>query len=71
MDQYLRGLGRRMMAESARRSLERGLHSIVLFAELSDPTLVFYERMGGERLVDDGGQFSGAYAWRDVRVRTA
>lgn len=62
------GLGRRMMAESARRFLERGLHSFVLFAELSNPTLGFYERMGGERLLDDRGQFTGAYAWRDVRA---
>jgi hypothetical protein len=23
--------------------------------------------MGGERLLNDRGQFDGAYAWRDVR----
>lgn len=61
------GLGRRMMAETARRFLERGIHSFVLFAELSNPTLGFYDRMGGERLRDDRGQFSGAYAWRNVK----
>jgi ribosomal protein S18 acetylase RimI-like enzyme len=62
------GLGRRMMAETARRFLERGIHSFVLFAELSNPTLGFYDRMGGERLRDDRGQFTGAYGWRDVRA---
>jgi ribosomal protein S18 acetylase RimI-like enzyme len=62
------GLGRRMMAETARRFLERGIHSFVLFAELSNPTLGFYDRMGGERLLDDRGHFSGAYGWRDVRT---
>jgi ribosomal protein S18 acetylase RimI-like enzyme len=62
------GLGRRMMAETARRFLERGIHSFVLFAELSNPTLGFYDRMEGERLRDDRGQFSGAYGWRDVRT---
>jgi ribosomal protein S18 acetylase RimI-like enzyme len=62
------GLGRRMMAESARRFLERGIHSFILFAELSNPTLGFYDRMGGERLLDDRGQFAGAYGWRDVRT---
>lgn len=62
------GLGRRMMAETAQRFLERGIHSFILFAELSNPTLGFYDRMGGERLLDDRGQFSGAYAWRDVRT---
>jgi len=60
------GLGRRMMTETARRFAERGIHSFILFAELSNPTLGFYDRMGGERLLDDRGQFSGAYGWRDV-----
>ena len=62
------GLGRRMMAETARRLLERGIDSLILFAELSNPTLGFYDRMGGERLIDERGQFGGAYACRDVRT---
>jgi ribosomal protein S18 acetylase RimI-like enzyme len=62
------GLGRRMMAETARRFLERDIRSFILFAELSNPTLGFYDRMGGERLLDDRGQFGGAYGWRDVRT---
>ena len=61
------GVGRRMMEETARRFLERGMHSFNLFAELSNPTLGFYDRMGGERLLDDRGQFGGAYGWRDVK----
>jgi GNAT superfamily N-acetyltransferase len=60
------GIGRRMMAETARRFLDRGIHSCILFAELSNPTLGFYDRMGGERQIDDRGQFGGAYGWRDV-----
>jgi GNAT superfamily N-acetyltransferase len=62
------GLGRRMMAETARRFLDRGIRSFTLFAELSNPTLGFYDHMGGERLIDDRGKFDGAYAWRDVRT---
>lgn len=62
------GLGRRMMEETARRFLARGIHSFNLFAELSNPTLGFYDRMGGERLLNDKGQFDGAYGWRDVRT---
>jgi ribosomal protein S18 acetylase RimI-like enzyme len=62
------GLGRRMMAETARRFLDRGMHSFNLFAELSNPTLGFYDRMGGERLPNDKGRFDGAYGWRDVRT---
>ena len=50
------GLGRRMMAETARRFVDRGFHSCILFAELSNPTLGFYDRMGGERLLDDRGR---------------
>jgi GNAT superfamily N-acetyltransferase len=61
------GLGRRMRAETARRFLDRGIVSFILFAELSNPTLGFYDRMGGERVPDDRGQFAGAYLWRDVR----
>ena len=61
------GLGRRMMVETARWFLDRGIHSFILFAELSNPTLGFCDRMGGERLLDDRGQFGGAYGWRDVR----
>jgi ribosomal protein S18 acetylase RimI-like enzyme len=62
------GLGRRMMAETARRFLERGIHSFNLFAERSNPTIGFYDRMGGERLLDERGQFNGGYGWRDVRA---
>lgn len=60
------GLGRRMMGHVARRFLDRGVSAFCLFAELSNPTLGFYDRMGGERLVDDRGRFSGAYGWRDA-----
>jgi len=62
------GLGRRMMGETARRFIDRGIHSFILFAELTNPTLGFYDHLGGERLLDERGQFGGAYAWRDVKV---
>ncbi|HEU4631247.1 MAG TPA: GNAT family N-acetyltransferase, partial [Gemmatimonadaceae bacterium] len=62
------GLGRRMMREAARRFLDRGVNSMILFAERSNPTIGFYDRMGGERLRDERGLFTGAYGWRDVRT---
>jgi ribosomal protein S18 acetylase RimI-like enzyme len=62
------GLGRRMMVETARRFLEHGIGSFVLFAERSNPTIGFYDHLGGERLFDEGGVFHGAYVWRDVRT---
>lgn len=60
------GLGRRLMIETARRFRERGIDSFILFAELSNPTLGFYDRLGGERLRDDRGRFNGAYGWRSL-----
>jgi GNAT superfamily N-acetyltransferase len=65
------GLGRRMMAETARRFLERDIRSFILFADLGNPTLGFYDRMGGERLLDDRGRFGGAYGWRDATTLTS
>lgn len=62
------GLGRRMLIETAKRFAERGIHSFILFAELSNPTLGFYDQMGGERLLDDRGQFTGSYGWRDAKA---
>lgn len=61
------GLGRRMMAVTARRFQERGIDSFVLFTELSNPTVGFFDHMGGERLLDEHGRFAGAFAWRDLR----
>lgn len=62
------GLGRRMMEEAARRFLEQGIESMILFADLGNPSIGFYDRLGGERLRDERGRFTGAYGWRDVRA---
>jgi ribosomal protein S18 acetylase RimI-like enzyme len=62
------GLGRRMLAETARRFRDRGIESFVLFTELSNPTVGFFDQMGGERLLDEHGRFVGAFAWRDMRT---
>lgn len=61
------GLGRRLMAEAGQAFLDRGMESCVLFAQRSNPSIGFYDRMGGERLVDNRGLFTGAYGWKDVR----
>jgi GNAT superfamily N-acetyltransferase len=62
------GLGRRMMGQTARRFIDRGMHSMILFAEMTNPTLGFFDHMGGERLLDDLGRFGGAYVWRDLNL---
>lgn len=64
------GLGRLMMSHIARRFLDRGISSFCLYAETSNPTIGFYDRMGGERLLDEHGRFTGAYGWRDVEALT-
>lgn len=61
------GLGRRMLAETARRFLDRGIQSFILFTDLGNPTMSFFDHMGAERLLDERGRFHGAFAWRDVR----
>jgi ribosomal protein S18 acetylase RimI-like enzyme len=60
------GLGRKMMGRVARWFIARGVSNFVLFAERSNPTIGFYDRLGGERLVDEHGQFHGAYGYRDM-----
>lgn len=62
------GLGRRLMAETALRFLDRGIDSFVLFSEISNPTVGFFDHLGGERLLDEHGRFAGAFAFRDVRT---
>jgi ribosomal protein S18 acetylase RimI-like enzyme len=61
------GLGRQMMGRVARWFIAHGVENFVLFAERSNPTIGFYDRLGGERLLDEHGQFHGGYGWRDLR----
>jgi ribosomal protein S18 acetylase RimI-like enzyme len=60
------GLGRKMMGRVARWFISRGVANFVLFAERSNPTIGFYDRLGGERLLDEHGRFHGAYGFRDM-----
>ena len=60
------GLGRRLLYDVARRFLERGMSSMLLFGEATNPSNGFYEAMGGERLFAPTGEFHGAYGWRDL-----
>ena len=62
-----RGLGTRLLARVARRFLERGVPSMVLFAEPTNPSCAFYEALGAERLPGEAGAFHGGYGWRDLR----
>ncbi|HUF62299.1 MAG TPA: GNAT family N-acetyltransferase [Verrucomicrobiales bacterium] len=60
------GLGRRLLCEVARRFLDRGESSMLLFGEAKNPSNGFYEAMGGERIITSTGEFHGGYGWRDL-----
>lgn len=55
----------------ARRFLEQGMSSIVLFGEATSPSNGFYEAFGAERLYAPNGEFHGGYGWRDVETLLA
>jgi ribosomal protein S18 acetylase RimI-like enzyme len=60
------GLGRRLLCAVARRFMEGGVASMLLFGEASNPSNGFYEAFGAERLYSDSGEFHGGYGWRDL-----
>jgi L-amino acid N-acyltransferase YncA len=69
---HRRGLGRRLLAEVARRFLERGVESMLLFGDARSPTNGFYEAMGAERiLAPNSYEFHGSYGWRGLRALLA
>jgi ribosomal protein S18 acetylase RimI-like enzyme len=60
------GLGRLLLCNVARRFLNRGVTTMLLFGEVTNPSNDFYEKFGAERLYGEGGEFHGAYGWRDL-----
>jgi hypothetical protein len=41
---------------------------MALFTETdNEPACNFYEQLGGERQLDEQGQFGGMYGWADLR----
>jgi GNAT superfamily N-acetyltransferase len=63
---HRQGLGRRLIEQVARRFLEQGITSMLLFGDARSPSNGFYEHMGGERLFSSEGEFHGAYGWRNL-----
>ena len=63
-----RGLGTRMVAAAVDRLLQHGLTSMALFTEAdNEPACNFYDRLGGERQLNEQGAFDGMYGWSDLR----
>jgi ribosomal protein S18 acetylase RimI-like enzyme len=65
---HRQGLGRLLLCNVARRFLERGITSMLLFGEATNPSNGFYEAFGAERLQSPGGEFHGGYGWRDLQL---
>lgn len=61
------GLGRRLLCAVARRFLDRGITSMLLFGDAASPANGFYEAFGAERLYSREGEFHGGYGWRDLQ----
>jgi len=68
---HRQGIGRLLLCSVARRFLERGVASMLLFGEASNPSNGFYEAFGAERLYSDAGEFHGAYGWRNLQLLAA
>jgi hypothetical protein len=64
------GLGRLLLCTVARRFMERGVESMLLFGDAANPSNGFYEAFGAQRLYDDRGGFNGGYGWPDLRKLT-
>ena len=64
---HRRGLGRRLLGHVARRFLSQDISSMLLFGDARNPSNLFYEAMGAEKLFAANGEFHGGYGWRDLR----
>ena len=57
-----------MVAAAVDRLLQEGLTSMALFTEAdNEPACNFYDRLGGERQLNERGDFDGMYGWADLR----
>lgn len=65
------GAGRMLLCQTARRFREKGVHSMLLFGEATNPSNGFYEAFGAERLYSASGEFHGGYGWRDLDALAA
>jgi ribosomal protein S18 acetylase RimI-like enzyme len=63
---HRQGIGRLLLCNVARRFLERGVTSMLLFGEATNPSNGFYEAFGAARLYTPSGEFHGGYGWRDL-----
>lgn len=68
---HRQGLGKQLVCHVARTFLARGITSMLLFGEASNPSNGFYEALGAERLYTPSREFHGGYGWRDLSTLVA
>ncbi len=61
------GLGRRLMGNVARKFLSMGITNMVLFGVAENPSGLFHEAVGGEKLYNKRGEFHGGYCWKNLQ----
>jgi len=62
-----RGLGKRLVAAAIDRLLKHDLSSMALFTEPdNEPACNFYGQLGGERQLNEHGEFEGMFGWSDL-----
>ena len=64
---HRQGLGRQLLCHVARRFVQQGITSMLLFGEATNPSNGFYEVFGAERLYSKSGEFHGGYGWRNLQ----
>jgi ribosomal protein S18 acetylase RimI-like enzyme len=65
---HRQGIGRLLLCTVARRFVERGVTSMLLFGDATNPSNGFYEAFGAERLYSTSGEFHGGYGWRHLHL---
>ena len=68
---HRRGIGRSLVCRVARRFVEQGVTSMLLFGDAQSPANGFYEALGAERIYSAEGEFHGGYGWRDLHALLA
>ena len=65
-DYHRLGLGTILVGLVAKRFTDKGFKSMLLFADPGNPNIAFYEKLGGHRIINEKGEFDGAFGWRDL-----
>jgi ribosomal protein S18 acetylase RimI-like enzyme len=68
---HRQGIGRDLLCHVARRFIECGIRSMLLFGEATNPSNGFYEAFGAKRLFSKTGEFHGGYGWEKLEVLLA